>query len=284
MQKASRDAFANGPQRAQPAAPDHHHLAGLEIALELGADQVERAGLARDDPGAAEPRQRERAEAERIARRDERVVGEHHQAVGALHARERVDQPILGMRLARAREQVHDHLGVRRRGEDRAAPFELAADRAGVHQVAVVRDRERAAVGRRAERLRVAQARLAGRRVAHVADRVTAGQLAQDLLVEHVADEAHRAVDEVLLAVRRRDARALLAAVLERVETEVGEMRRFGMAVHAEDAAGVVVAIGLARGGELRRRLAPTRRSRGELISSAPVGAESPRSKVESPG
>ena len=63
-------------------------------------------------------------------------------------------------------------------------------------------------------------------------------------------------MDVVLPAVRGRDAGALLAAVLERVEPEVGEVRRFGVTVHAEDAAGVVVAIGLAGGGELRRRVA----------------------------
>jgi hypothetical protein len=68
--------------------------------------------------------------------------------------------------------------------------------------------------------------------------------------VEHVADEAHRAVDEVLLAVRGRDARALLAAVLERVEPEVGEVRRFGVSVDAEDAALVVEAVRFAFGRE----------------------------------
>ena len=40
-----------------------------------------------------------------------------------------------------------------------------------------------------------------------------------------------------MLAVRRRDAGALLAAMLQRVETEVGHVRGFGVAEDAEDAA-----------------------------------------------
>ena len=77
MQKRLARRLREGAQRAQPAAPDHDHLARLEVALVLGADQVEGAGLARDDPGAVEAPERERPEAERIARGDQRVVGEH---------------------------------------------------------------------------------------------------------------------------------------------------------------------------------------------------------------
>ena len=253
MQKDWRGAFAKGrsvrsrPRRITTTSPGSTSRSN---SAPIRSNAQVSLATTQAPPSRAE---RERPEAVRIARRDQRVVGEHHEAEGALHARERVDQAVLEVRLARAREQVHDHLRVGARGEDRAAALELAADRAGVHQIAVVRDRERTAVGGRAERLRVAQARLAGRRVAHVADRVPARQLAQDLLVEDVGDEAHRAVHEVLAPVRGRDAGALLAAVLERVEAEVGEVRRLGMAVHAEDAAGVVIAVQLAFAREALR-------------------------------
>ena len=61
-----------------PVRIDGHDLAGLDLAEEGRADDVERAGLARDDvPGAAgridvaETAEAQRADAERIARGDE---------------------------------------------------------------------------------------------------------------------------------------------------------------------------------------------------------------------
>ena len=87
------------------------------------------------------------------------------------------------------------------------------------------------------DRLRVGELALAGRRIAHVADGQRPGQLRQRLAVEDVGDVAHRPRDAHLLAVGRGDAGALLAAVLQRVEAEVGHVGRFGMAEDAEDAA-----------------------------------------------
>ena len=100
----------------------------------------------------------------------------------------------------------------------------------GVDQVAVVRQRELAAgaVGALGalHRLGVLPGVGAGRRVAHVADRELAGERAQVVLAEDLADEAEVAArDDVPAAVGGGDARRLLAAVLERVEREVGEPR-----------------------------------------------------------
>ena len=92
--RSARALAPEGPQAAQPAAADHHHLAGLEIALVGRADQVERAGLAGHDPGARADRARAGGSrgdrAPRSARRPSA-----HQAERALHARERVDQALL---------------------------------------------------------------------------------------------------------------------------------------------------------------------------------------------
>ena len=74
----------------------------------------------------------------------------------------------------------------------------------GVHQVAVVRDRDRTGVGAGVEGLRVAREAAARRRVAHVADRVAPRQPLQDVLVEDVGDQAHAAV-HVLLVLRTTD-------------------------------------------------------------------------------
>jgi hypothetical protein len=56
-----------------------------------------------------------------------------------------------------------------------------------------------------------------------VPDRHLAAQGAQPLLVEHLRDEPLVAHGHDVAVLRRRDARGLLPAVLERVEREVGE-------------------------------------------------------------
>ena len=63
------------------------------------------------------------------------------------------------------------------------------------------------------------------------------GKRLEAALVERVGDVAHRARNAHLLAVGGRDAGALLAAMLQRVEAEIGQVGGFGMAEDAEDAA-----------------------------------------------
>ena len=76
--------------------------------------EVERAGLGRDDPVVADPAERERAEAERVAERDEHVVDERGHRVRALEPPHRV-RDRLGERSGVARDERRDHLGVRAR-------------------------------------------------------------------------------------------------------------------------------------------------------------------------
>ena len=84
----------------------------------------------------------------------------------------------------------------------------------------------------------------AGGRVAHVADRHVALQRAQLLLVEDLVDEALVAHGHDVAALGGGDARRLLAAVLERVEREVGEPGDVVLGrVDAEDAALVARAV-----------------------------------------
>ena len=59
----------------------------------------------------------------------------------------------------------------------------------------------------------------------------------QRLVVEDVVDQAHGLVDADLRAVGGGDARRLLPAVLQRVEAEVREAGRLGMAEDPEQAA-----------------------------------------------
>ena len=63
---------------------DDDDLAVLDVAHEAGADDVERAGLGGEDVAAVELAEHERADAERIARADQLLVGERDERIGAL--------------------------------------------------------------------------------------------------------------------------------------------------------------------------------------------------------
>ena len=190
------------------------------------ADQVERTGLAGEDIGTVFAADRERSEPVRIPRRDQCVVGQQDDAVRALHPRDRIDETILDVPLARTRKQVQENLAVRGRSEDRTAALEFAANRVGVDEVAVVGNGDESAIGGGAKRLGVAKLAAAGRRIANVTDRRAPRQFAQGLLVEDVCDQAHRAVHAVLTAVRGDDPRAPPAAVLTGVAAQGGAVGR----------------------------------------------------------
>ncbi len=120
---------------------------------------------------------------------------------------------------------------------------------ARVGQVAVVAQRDRPGRGRPERRLGVLPHAGAGGGVAGVADREVAAQRAEVALVEDLRDQAHVLVDQDLRAVAHRDAGRLLAAVLQRVEAEVGQLGDLGLGAgavggpDAEDPAGVLRAL-----------------------------------------
>jgi hypothetical protein len=62
------------------------------------------------------------------------------------------------------------------------------------------------------------------------------GQSFQDSWRENIVDQAHLPMFEDPRPLRGGDAGTLLAAMLERVQTQVGHVGRFRMAVYAEDA------------------------------------------------
>ena len=190
------------------------------------------------DRAAVEFAQHQRADAERIARADQLLVGERDQRVGALDLRERLDEAVDDARAARAgRKQEHD-LGVGGRLADRAVADQFAPQRQAVGEIAVVGDREAAGVELGEQRLDVAQDRLAGGGIADMADRGGAGQaLDRRGAGEMVADQPEAPLGMEPRAVEGDDARRLLAAMLQGVQAERGDRRRVGMAENAEYAA-----------------------------------------------
>ena len=215
------------------------HLAGPHVAVDGGADQVERAALGGDDPVVADAAERERADPVRVAEGDERAVDERHDRVRALEPEHR-RRDGLGQRRRIARDQGRDHLGVGGRAEPDPVGDELVAQRLGVRQVAVVPERDGARAAVVDERLRVRPVHAARRRVARVPDRDLAGQRLQLLLVEDLGHEPHVAEHGEPAALGDGDPGRLLAAVLQREEGEVREPRHIALdRPDSEDAAHV---------------------------------------------
>ena len=81
---------------------DDDHLAILDFAHELGADDVERAGLRGEDQAVAELAQHQRADAVGIARADQLLVGQADQRVGAFDLEQRLDEALDDARASRS--------------------------------------------------------------------------------------------------------------------------------------------------------------------------------------
>ena len=176
----------------------------------------------------------------RIARHDDAVFGQEHQREGALDLQQGVAQGSRQRTLGGVRHQVQDHFGVAVGLEDGAAPLQLRAHFDGVGDVAVVRHRHAALVAGDREGLRVQQRRIAGRGVARVADGQLAGQLGQHPCGEDIRHMAHRLLAVDFSAIAGADARAFLAAMLQRVKPQVGHLGGLGMAVNSDYTALVV--------------------------------------------
>ena len=100
----------------------------------------------------------------------------------------------------------------------------------------------------------------AGRGVARVPDRDVALERVERRLVEDLRDQAHVLVDQDLPPVADRDAGRLLAAVLQGVEPEVGQLGDFlAGGPDAEDAAGVLRALVVGVEAVVRRPSPPFR-------------------------
>ncbi len=225
--------------RFEAVVVDDDHFARRDVADELGAIDIEAAGLGRQNPRAViELADAERAEAMRVSRTDELVFRHNGQAIRTLDFLEAFEHFFLNRLLARARDEVHEDLGVDGGLEDRALLLELVADLGGVREVAVVRERDLAACVVDHERLRVRQEARARCRIAHMADGDVLIFHVRQLVAEDLIDEAHATRDVHPRAIRQRDAGALLPAMLQGIEAEVRHFRDiFRPRIDAVDAA-----------------------------------------------
>jgi hypothetical protein len=99
-------------KRDRTTVVDPEDLARSDIADELRADGLKRAGLARDEPRVTLTAQAERAHAERVADRVERRGRQHHERPRAAKLRQRAYEPLVPGRTVLARDRLRDDLGV----------------------------------------------------------------------------------------------------------------------------------------------------------------------------
>src|SRR5438093_3004143 len=130
------------------------------------------------------------------------------------------------------------------------------------------------------QRLGVFQVAGACRGIPVVADRRAAGQAFQPVPGEDIGHQPHALFPMELLAVVGDDAGAFLATVLQGVQTEIGEVRRLLVPVHADDGAFVMEFVGGDEGAGLAHACPPSPVSRA--ARSAPRHIVSSLSHVRS--
>src|SRR5215510_10425244 len=222
-------------ERLQAARRDYDDLSGFDVADVVGADQVEGACLRREYRGPVEFAHAERAKSARVAHGyDALGRGEKHRE-GALVVLQRLDDRVDDVPFAGAGDPVQHDFGVRGRREDRALQFESISGLGRVRQIAIVAERDLAEAAFDQERLRLVDADLPGSRITHMADGRALGQPGEALFLEDVVDVPHPALEAQQRAVGGDYTGRLLAAVLQRVQAEIGQARRFLMAENAED-------------------------------------------------
>ena len=129
--------------------------------------------------------------------------------------------------LFRQGDQVNDDLGVTIGLKDRALAFETGSNRPSIHQISVVCHSNGALVRLNEDGLGIQQSGVPRCRIPGMANGKSATQRRQNLLREDVRNRAHGFMGARGKAIRRDDAGGLLSAMLQRVQSEVGELFGF---------------------------------------------------------
>jgi hypothetical protein len=133
--------------RADAFGAHDDKFAGFHIALVGRAQQIEGAGLRREDNRifllARERRNAahgQRPKAARVAHGEDAVVADHDERKRPFDPAQRIGDGVGECLFPRERDQVDQNFRIAVGLENRSLPFELGADRPGIHQIAVVRD------------------------------------------------------------------------------------------------------------------------------------------------
>src|ERR1700733_3251226 len=135
---------------------------------------------------------------------------------------------------------MYDHFGVAGGLENRCAVFKPPAEFDGVRQVAVVAQRELAFVEINRNRLRVDQRVVAGGGIPRVSDGRGARQALDHFGGEDFLHVPQAPVQMQVHSVGRRNAGRLLPAMLQSIESQIGQLGRLRMPEYAEHPAVIV--------------------------------------------
>ena len=220
-------------QRSHSAAVQDDHLARLDIANELGVDQVEGASFRGQDVCIAKLSQAEGAETTRVADAVDAVLEEHDQRVCPHHFVERFRHGLRSAGLAGAGKEMQNNFRIAGGLEDVALVLEVAPDGAGVHQIPIMSQGHLALIATHFQGLSILKVCVACRRVARVPDSQMPRQAFNDIGGEDLVHVSHALLAGQRFAVGNSDAGAFLSPVLKRVKTEVCQFRGFGVPINA---------------------------------------------------
>ena len=277
--------FRREMDRLQSRLRNAQHLAWLDFAHILRVQQIESARFAGYDPGhfaiwRGEFSEIQRTEPAGIAHRVQFIRCEHHQRICAFALVQRVAQSAGQIARLRLCQQMHKNFGVAIGLKNGPAMLQLAPPFRGVRQIAVVADGNFALVAVDHDRLRIEQRFVARGRIPRVPDRRATRQRVQNFRRKNLFHFAHRAIREKFFAIRGNDSRRFLPAMLQRVQTQIHQLRGLFVAVHSDHAAIIVeVIVGvceflrhldcMVRSSELAQ---PSRKSSmGESITARPL-------------
>src|SRR5688572_28235844 len=204
--------------RANPVAVDREDLSALDVALERGANEIERTRFRGNDPPLTEAPEDEGTPSAGIARGEERVADDDEERERPFDALQRIGQTLVRLLAARACDPMHEDLGIHRRRKDGAHVLELATQLRRVDDVPVMRERDVPIAKPGENGLRVLDRGGARGAVASVPNPGVARELAQGAAIDPLGDEAHGAQGPGRpVLIDGDDARRLLPAMLQRV-------------------------------------------------------------------
>src|SRR5829696_8939546 len=243
FEDAQSTARSLGPVAHQALVVNNNDLAGLHVAQEPGADDIQAAGLAGDGVAALDLTDTEGTEAMRVAKSDEFVTEDHGHRVSAFESAhglpDRLPDREAPLQFPHRRRRYEGR--VRGRVEPEAVLGQIIPQLFGVYEIAVVGHGDVYVAATAELGLGVLPGGGPRRRVADVAERQVSGlEGGEARSVEDLRDEAHVSHRGRALAVGDGDAGRLLAPVLEGVEPEVRalcQLPRELAGVDPEDAA-----------------------------------------------
>src|SRR5450830_39382 len=204
------------------AAIQCHDLARLHVLDECPADSVEGTALGGQHPAIFAAPDAQRTDTVRIAHADERVRGHDDEGVGATYDAHGAEYSLHDVPRVSPRHQVGDEFAVDGRFKDDALLFQCCTQGWGVDQVSVVGKSQRTTSVADNQWLCIDDQAPPAGRVPNVSACHRPGECCKALLVEDLRHQPHGLVVQDLVPCADGDPRALLAPMLQGIETIVG--------------------------------------------------------------